>query len=217
MAKYILMAVLLIGGYLLGSINAAVILSKVFYKKDIRTCGSGNAGTTNMLRTFGKKAAGATFLIDLLKGVVAVLIAMLVMKIAGEELAFGTVPAAIGAILGHNWPIYFNFKGGKGVLTSFAVLLVIMPLPALICLGIFVIIVAIARYVSLGSILGAAALPFLAFFLGDHLGIASGLSMYFILSIFVAVLLIARHHANIGRLLKGTESKIFSKKEKKEE
>lgn len=211
---YLFSAIILIVGYLIGSVNAAVIISKTFYKSDIRTHGSGNAGTTNMLRTFGKKAAAATFLIDLLKGVVAALLGMLVMKLLGFETTTGAVCGAIGAILGHNWPVYFGFKGGKGVLTSFAVLLVIMPIPALICLGVFVIIVLISRYVSLGSMLGAFALPFLVYFLGNNLFIESGFTMYFILSVFVAVLLIARHHSNIVRLVKGTESKLFSGKKK---
>ena len=214
MGKYILMVIMLVLGYLFGSINAAVIISKIFYRSDIRTHGSGNAGTTNMLRTFGKKAAAATFAVDLLKGVAAVLIAVVTAKIADIDTSFGAVPAAIGAILGHNWPVYFGFKGGKGVLTSFAVLLVIMPIPALISLGVFIVVVLISKYVSLGSILGALVLPFTVFFLGDHFGIESGFTLNFILAVFVAVLLIARHHANIGRLLKGTESKLFSGKKK---
>lgn len=213
---YVFSAGILIIGYLLGSINAAVIISKTFYKSDVRTHGSGNAGTTNMLRTFGKKAAAGTFLVDLLKGVVAALLGMLVMKISGFDTTTGAVCGAIGAILGHNWPIYFGFKGGKGVLTSFAVLLVIMPIPALICLGIFIVVVLISRYVSLGSMIGAAALPFLVYFLGNKLFIESGFNMYFILAVFVAILLIVRHHANIGRLIKGTESKLFSGKKKDE-
>ncbi|MBQ8164877.1 MAG: glycerol-3-phosphate 1-O-acyltransferase PlsY [Clostridia bacterium] len=214
MLMYFLIAVILICGYLIGSVNAAVIISKTFYKSDIRTHGSGNAGTTNMLRTFGKKAAAGTFLVDLLKGVVAALIGMLVIKLFGFDTLTGSVFGAIGAILGHNWPVYFGFKGGKGVLTSFAVLLVIMPIPSLICLGVFVIVVLISRYVSLGSMIGAFALPFIVYFLGSNLGIESGFTMYFVLSVFVAVLLIARHYTNIGRLIKGTESKLFSGKKK---
>ena len=215
MLKFVLMAIMLVVGYLIGSINAAVIISKIFYGSDIRTHGSGNAGTTNMLRTFGKKAAGATFAVDLLKGVIAVLLGMVLMKIIGENTTYGMVPAAIGAILGHNWPVYFNFKGGKGVLTSFAVLLVIMPLPALISLAVFIIVVLISKYVSLSSIIAAFVLPFTVFFLGDTLGIESGVTLNFVLAIFVAVLLIARHHSNIGRLIRGEESKLFSKKKTK--
>jgi len=157
---YLFSAIILIAGYLIGSVNAAVIISKTFYKSDIRTHGSGNAGTTNMLRTFGKKAAAGTFLIDLLKGVFAALLGMLIMKLLSFDSTTGAVCGAIGAILGHNWPIYFSFKGGKGVLTSFAVLLVIMPIPSLICLGVFIVVVLITRYVSLGSMLGAFALLF---------------------------------------------------------
>lgn len=217
MLEYVMIAVVLVIGYLLGSVNAAVIISKTFYRKDIRTCGSGNAGTTNMLRTFGKKAAAGTFLVDLLKGIVAALIGLLVMKLSGFDTVTGEVFGAIGAILGHNWPVYFGFKGGKGVLTSFAVALVIMPIPALICLGVFVVAVVITRYVSLGSMLAAFSLPFTVYFLGGSLGIVGGFTMYFIFSVFVAALLIARHYANIGRLIKGTESKLFSGKKDKSE
>ena len=217
MLEYVMIAVVLVIGYLLGSVNAAVIISKTFYRKDIRTCGSGNAGTTNMLRTFGKKAAAGTFLVDLLKGIVAALAGLLIMKLLDFDTVTGEVFGAIGAILGHNWPVYFGFKGGKGVLTSFAVALVIMPVPSLICLGIFIVVVLISRYVSLGSIIAAFALPFIVYFLGEILGIAGGFSMYFIFAIFMAVLLIARHHANIGRLVKGTESKLFSGKKDKSE
>lgn len=217
MLEYVMIAVVLVIGYLLGSVNAAVIISKTFYRKDIRTCGSGNAGTTNMLRTFGKKAAAGTFLVDLLKGIVSAFIGLLVMKLSGFDTVTGEVFGAIGAILGHNWPVYFGFKGGKGVLTSFAVALVIMPIPALICLGVFVVAVVITRYVSLGSMLAAFSLPFTVYFLGGSLGIVGGFTMYFIFSVFVAALLIARHYANIGRLVKGTESKLFSGKKDKSE
>ena len=120
----------------------------------------------------------------------------------------------MGAILGHNWPLYFGFKGGKGVLTSFAIMLFIVPVPTLIAFGIFIVIVAITRYVSLGSIIAAASLPVMVFFAGDVLAKSAGggLSVQFIFCVVAAALLIVRHHANIGRLIKGTESKIFSKK-----
>lgn len=205
-------------GYLLGSVNAAVIISKLLYKSDIREHGSGNAGMTNMLRTFGKKAALLTFLVDFFKGVVACLIAVALAHIVvkNADLALWKeifkVAAGAGAVLGHNWPVYFGFKGGKGVLTSLAIMLFIVPVPSLIALGVFIIIVAVTRYVSLGSMLAALTLPFTVYFAGDYLGTTSGFTASFVFCVFLASLLIARHHANIVRLIKGTESKIFSKK-----
>lgn len=204
-------------GYALGSVNAAVILSKVFYKADIRTQGSGNAGLTNMLRVYGKGAAGLTFLIDFLKGILAcvpALITAVVMKESGEIRMWYMTAAGFGAILGHNFPLYFGFKGGKGVLTSFAVMLFIVPIPALIALLVFVAVVAATRYVSLGSMLAAVSLVACVFFAGDYLGTRSGLSAVSVFCLAAAVLLIARHHANIGRLLKGKESKISLKGKK---
>lgn len=196
-------------GYLLGSINGAVMISKIFYGSDIRTHGSGNAGTTNMLRTFGKKAAAGTFLVDLLKGVVAALLCGFFVKFVGVEIGYD-IGACIGgafAILGHNWPLYFGFKGGKGVLTSFAVLVVLSPISALCALGIFVLIVAIFRFVSLGSILAALTLPV-------WIWLFAGFSPVFYLGLFAAILLIGRHYANIGRLIHGTESKLGQKSKK---
>lgn len=204
-------------GYALGSVNAAVILSKVFYKADIRTQGSGNAGLTNMLRVYGKGAAGLTFLIDFLKGILAcvpALITAVVMKESGEIRMWYMTAAGFGAILGHNFPLYFGFKGGKGVLTSFAVMLFIVPIPALIALLVFVAVVAATRYVSLGSMLAAVSLVACVFFAGDYLGTQSGLSAVSVFCLAAAVLLIVRHHANIGRLLKGKESKISLKGKK---
>lgn len=196
-------------GYLLGSINGAVLISKIFYGSDIRTHGSGNAGTTNMLRTFGKKAAAGTFLVDLLKGVVAALLCGFFVKFVGVEIGYD-IGACVGgafAILGHNWPLYFGFKGGKGVLTSFAVLVVLAPLSALCALGVFILVVALSRYVSLGSILAALTLPV-------WIWLFMGIVPVFYLGVFAAVLLIARHYANIGRLIRGTESKLGQKTKK---
>ena len=201
-------------GYLLGSVNTSVILSKLVYKEDIREKGSGNAGMTNALRAFGKKAAIVTLLGDLVKGILAILLAWLIAPDGYRELA--GVLAGAGAILGHSFPAYFGFKGGKGVLTTLAVMLMLAPIPALIALLVFVVIVVITRYVSLGSMIAAFILPFIIFFRGNYLSLAGGLSYTFWLSAGVAVLIIARHHANIGRLIRGEEAKLFSKKEKKE-
>ncbi len=191
-------------GYLLGSINSAVIISKVFYRQDIRKMGSGNAGTTNVLRSLGKKAALFTFLGDFAKGILAVILGLLFYGRLGMVLAGGA------AILGHNWPVYFGFKGGKGVLTSFAVMLIVSWKAALVSLLIFIIVVALTRYVSLGSILAAISIAaFVYIFNGFNF------DEVFCLSFGISLLVIFRHSANIKRLIKGTESKLGSKKANK--
>lgn len=199
-------------GYLLGSINTAVIISKLWYKNDIRTQGSGNAGLTNMQRVYGKKAAAFTFLGDFCKGIIAALIGKLIFYIAGYDVFNGACIAGAFAVLGHNWPVYFGFKGGKGVLTSFSVMIAIIPVPALIAFLIFVLIVAITKYVSLGSILAALSTPVIVFFWGEKLFAQSGLSAVFYFTLFIAFMITVRHHANIGRLIKGCESKLNLKK-----
>ncbi len=186
-------------GYMLGSLNSSIIVGK-FYGVDVRMHGSGNAGITNALRTLGKKAALFVLLGDIAKGLIAYLVGYL---ICGTHL--GGMIGGTAAILGHVWPVYFGFKGGKGVLTSLAVLLLIDWRIALGLLGVFVVIVLITRYVSLGSIIAAALFPIAAvvFSRGIETVIFSGI---------IAVLIIAKHHANIKRLLDGTESKLsFSK------
>ena len=203
-------------GYLLGSINAAVIVSKVYNKSDVRAYGSGNAGTTNMLRTFGAKSALITCIIDLAKGIFACLLAGILLKYFGGRFGY-TEGACVGgffAVIGHNWPVYFGFRGGKGVLTAFAVMLMLAPLAALSSLVIFIIIVLLTRYVSLGSIIAAFVMPgFTALFL--FVFRQNIISFTFVVSVLLALLIIIRHHSNIGRLIKGTENK-FSIKRKEE-
>ena len=201
-------------GYLLGSVNSAVILSKLVYKKDIRLQGSGNAGMTNMQRIYGKKAALFTFLGDFCKGIVAVLLGRLLLGVFASASLHGACIAGAFAVIGHNWPLYFGFKGGKGVLTTFSVMIIIAPLPTLVAFGIFLITVILTKYVSLGSLLAAVSLPVVVFFLGDVLCTQRGLGPVFYLSLFVAVLIIARNHANIRRLLQGKESKLSLHKNK---
>lgn len=208
MKYYLLLTAAALIGYLLGSINTAVILSKLLYKKDIRLQGSGNAGMTNMQRVYGKKAALFTFLGDFCKGIIAVVIGRLLLGIFASKGLHGACIAGAFAVVGHTWPLYFGFRGGKGVLTAFSVMLVIAPLPALVAFAVFLITVVITRYVSLGSLLAAASLSACVYFLGDILRSQSGLGPVFYLSVFVAVLIIVRHHANIVRLLRGKESKL---------
>ncbi|HBR01803.1 MAG TPA: acyl-phosphate glycerol 3-phosphate acyltransferase [Ruminiclostridium sp.] len=194
-------------GYLLGSVNTSIIVGKLFFKTDIREQGSGNAGATNAFRTLGKGAAAAVLAGDFLKGVISCLLG----RYLGGELIpgvyAGEYAAGLFAVLGHNWPVYFDFKGGKGVLTSFAVLLMFSPMAALICLAAFILIVALTRYVSLGSIIGAAIFPVAAYFCG-------GPSLLIAVGTFLASLIIIRHRANIQRLLEGSEKKLNFKQKK---
>ena len=197
MAKLFLCLVL---GYLIGSLNFAIIYSKL-KKDDIRNYGSKNAGATNVLRTYGKVPALIVFLLDILKGVVAVLIVRSVFN--GEIFECIT---ALGAVLGHNFPVYYKFSGGKGVSTSFAVLCVLHYQVALVALLVFIITVLISRYVSLSSILASVGAVIAAALLYDF-------GVFFYFTLIIAVLCIIRHHANISRLLKGTENKLGKKKE----
>lgn len=184
-------------GYLLGSINTSIIVGKL-YGTDIRKHGSGNAGLTNSLRVLGKKAAVFVLLGDVLKGVISCIIG----SVAAENI--GLMAAGAGAVLGHNWPLYFNFKGGKGVLVSASVFFMMDWRIALITLGIFIIIVAITRYVSLGSIICAAVFPILAVIFKKDTG-------FILFSAAIGLLAIIRHKANIERIIHGTESKLSFK------
>lgn len=189
-----------VAGYLLGSINTSLVVGK-FYGTDVRKHGSGNAGATNTLRTLGKTAALFVLIGDILKGILACLIGLMVFGRTGEIIA-GSL-----AIIGHNWPLYFGFRGGKGVLTSFSVLLVIDYKIALLVLLAFIIVTLATRYVSLSSISAAVALPILAIILKRDLGL---IVFYALLGLLVII----RHRSNIERLLKGTEPKIGKKHKK---
>jgi glycerol-3-phosphate acyltransferase PlsY len=188
-------------GYLLGSLNSSLIVGK-FYGIDVRKHGSGNAGTTNTLRTLGKKAALFVLAGDMLKGILAYLIGF---YLSGQPI--GGMIGGLSAIIGHNWPVYFGFKGGRGVLTSLAVLLMMDWKIALLLLGVFIIIVAIARYVSLGSIISAALFPVLSLILDRSI-------QQIILSAIIGLMIIILHKDNIKRLLSGTENKLGAKKQK---
>jgi acyl phosphate:glycerol-3-phosphate acyltransferase len=193
-------------GYLLGSVNSSLVVGK-FYGVDVRNHGSGNAGATNTLRTLGKKAAIIATLGDMVKGFIACIIGLLIAKKTGmisEEM--GIMIAGIAAIIGHNWPIFFKFKGGKGVLTSLAVVLMMDPIIALIALGTFIIVAAITRFVSLGSIVATLLFTILA---ATMFGKSSE---FIIFSSILTFLIIFRHRTNIVRIIKGTESKLGAKK-----
>lgn len=198
-----LAAVLVIGAYFLGSINFAIYISKAAYNKDIRTYGSGNAGTTNVMRTFGTKAAAIVLLGDIMKAVISVTLTML---ICGIEIAY---IAGISCMLGHCFPIYYKFKGGKGFATAAGMVLAADPLIFLLCLIIFVIVVATTKYISAGSIMSAMLFPlFLNMFYGE--GGLPGIMA--ICSVLLALLIIFNHRANIVRIWKREENKFSFKK-----
>ena len=202
-AVYILVALV---AYLIGSINFAIIFSKKFAGFDLRERGSKNAGTTNVLRTVGKKAAILTLICDMLKGVVSVLLAMLVAKIWTEtDLEIIKYLAGLMAIIGHTYPIYYGFKGGKGVATSLGVLLIVNTQIGLICLVFALTIMAFTRWGSLGSILAAILFPILTIFMVDNMGAK-------IISILIGALVVFNHRTNISRLKNGTENKLSLKK-----
>ena len=202
--------------YLLGSINFAVVFSKVLHHDDVREHGSGNAGTTNMLRTYGMKAAVPTLLCDILKGVISTLIGLFLMP---YHMGFAYI-SALMCMLGHAFPIYYGFKGGKCVATFAGALLVLNPLVWILLLLTFVLVVYISRYVSLGSVICAAAFPILSNMMpfitvstpdGSFAGVPpAGI----IAAVLMGVLIIVLHRQNIVRLWQGKESKISFKKKK---
>ncbi len=206
-ATYILMAVI---AYAIGSVNFSVILSKKIAGFDVREKGSGNAGTTNMLRSVGKGAAALTLILDIAKGLVAILIAIVVGKISNEtDPAVLVQIAGFFAVLGHTFPIFFGFKGGKGVATSLGVLLLINPLIGVICLVFALVVMAITRMVSLGSIMAAILFPVLTIFIRDNY-ITDGYT-YVFFGIAMAVLVIFNHRANLKRIYNGTENRLSFK------
>ena len=192
-------------GYLLGSFNTAVIVGKI-YGKDIRSHGSKNAGLTNTLRVLGKPAAAFVLAGDILKGIVACLIGLYlgVYVRSGEAVdCVSLLAAGAGAVIGHNWPVYFGFKGGKGALTAATVMFMFNWAMALVCLGFFVMIVALTRYASLGTVSAAVLFVALSFMP------AFGNTFYFdIFAGLMALMIIFKHRENIRRLLSGTENKL---------
>lgn len=220
--KYLIIIAVAVISYLIGSINFSIILSKIISGKDIRESGSGNAGATNMLRTHGKKMGVITLLLDVAKGIAAILIAIYIKKIIwngdvlyeqgvmGDYLEILPYIAGVCVILGHNFPLYFGFKGGKGVATSLGVVLMLDWKVGLIVAVCAVAVMAITRYVSLGSILGGAAYIIAEIVKAVVKGEYNIIQLVCV--VIIGGLLIARHHANIKRLLNGTENKLGAKK-----
>ena len=200
--------------YLLGSISFSVIISKKLAGFDVREKGSGNAGTTNVLRSVGKKAAIITLVCDVLKGVVAVLVACFISRIFKDLNGSLLVQiAGIAVVIGHTFPVFFEFKGGKGIATALGVLLVTNWKIGLVCLIFALILMALSKMVSLGSISAAILFPILVIIMPNDAFIVDG--NYIIYSILMAVLVIYNHRSNVQRLINGTENKLDFKKFKK--
>lgn len=209
MAVNIIVAII---AYLIGSINFSVIISKKIAGFDVREKGSGNAGSTNMLRSVGKGAAALTLLCDVLKGVVAILIAIGIGNLVqSADKGLLVQIAGIAVVIGHTFPIFFGFKGGKGVATSLGILLMTNWQIGLICLVFALVLMALTQMVSLGSCAAAVLFPVLTLFIKDHYIVAEGGS-YFIYSVILAIIVLYNHRSNIKRMLNGTENKLSFKK-----
>ena len=204
--------------YIMGSLSSAIIVSKAMYKEDVRDHGSGNAGLTNVLRTYGKAAAGLTLVGDMLKTAISVVFAALLFGFSyrnGISMSGFCYLAGLCAVLGHVFPIFYGFKGGKGVLVTAAMALILTPAVFGALILLFIIIVAISGFVSLGSIIVAGLFPFAvclySYFLGGGIPTLTA-----ICTLFLGTFVIWCHRANISRLRSGTEKKIsIGKKEKK--
>lgn len=214
MVIYIIIAII---AYAIGSVNFSVLISRKMAGFDVRDKGSKNAGTTNVLRTVGKKAAALTLLCDILKGVIAIVVAIVIAKIAPEaNKAILLELAAFFVVVGHTFPIFFEFRGGKGVATSLGVLLVINWKIGLICLVFAIFQMILCRMVSLGSISAAVLFPVLTVFIHDCYLTEWNIS-YVVFGIAMAAFVIFNHRANVKRLMNGTENRIsFKKKENTE-
>ena len=210
MATYIIIAVI---AYAIGSINFSVLISKKMAGFDVREKGSGNAGTTNVLRAVGLKAAIITLICDILKGIIAVLIAFWIGNISQTaDKALLIQIAGILVVVGHTFPIFFEFRGGKGIATALGVLLITNWKIGLICLVFAVVLIAITRMVSVGSMSAAVLFPVLTLFIGDNFIVTQVGIKYFIYSLILAAFVIFNHRENIKRIMNGTENKISFKK-----
>lgn len=195
--------------YAIGSINFSVIFSRKFAGFDVREKGSGNAGTTNMLRSVGKKAAAITLVCDILKGVVSILIAVVIGLFANVDKSLLVQIAGIAVVVGHTFPIFFEFRGGKGVATALGVLITTNWEIGLICLIFALVLMALTRMVSMGSIAAAVLFPVLTLFIRNSYIVPGS---YFVYSVILAVIVVFNHRSNIKRILEGKENKLSFKK-----
>ena len=218
----------LAAGYLLGSVNTAIVISKIFYKDDIRKYGSGNAGMTNMLRTFGGKAAIGVLVGDMLKTVIAIFIGGVLFGFGYINafsmgynsgymmfMGIGTYTAGLAAVLGHIFPVYYGFRGGKGVLVSATMALVLSPILFLIMFAIFAALVAMTKYVSLGSVTSAIAYPLLVYGFFSMYEMTAPPTILLV-TILVACIIVFAHKENLKRISNRTERQLSFKKKEKE-
>ena len=191
--------------YLIGSIPTALLISKKFFGIDIRDYGSGNMGATNTFRVLGSKYGVMVMAIDILKGITAVALYTLLPYYLGHEFERTNFMIGLGlsAVVGHILPIFANFKGGKGVATLFGMILAMQPVVAISCVGVFIFVLYLTRFVSLSSILGAIMLPVSVLWIWNESEI-----LYRVFALLVAFLVILTHQKNISRILRGVESRI---------
>jgi len=208
MKFFLLMLVAAVPAYVLGGVNGAIITSKYLYKRDIRMFGSGNPGLTNFYRVFGKGGAVLVAAIDILKTVAPVLLGGWLFGKVFDMTLFGRAMAGFFVMLGHCFPVFYGFRGGKGVMAAGAILIVLDWRMALISWGAFIIVTALTRYVSLGAILGGALFPVSLILL------RLGSFPEFAAMLLCALLIIARHEGNIRRLVHGEESKFSFRRRK---
>ena len=191
------MSITLLIAYLIGAIPCGVILTKLAGGEDVRNAGSGNIGATNVYRVAGRKLGSLTFIGDALKGALPILYAIYMAEMPNEQVAM----VAAATFLGHLYPIYIGFKGGKGVATGFGIYLALSPLTAILGITLFAILVWRTRYISLASVAAAASIPAINFFVDRDIPLL-------LASLFLSGMVIFRHRENIKRLLSGTESKF---------
>lgn len=206
---YLLSIVILIAAYLVGSVPTAILAGKWFRGVDIREHGSGNAGATNAMRVLGPKIGFCVLIIDALKGIAAVSLAILIRDAFISEVIFAFYQLLLGAaaIIGHVLPVFASFKGGKGVATLVGIVIVLFPEVFLICLGIFLLVFLISKYVSLASITAGVSLPIVAVLVQDDI-----LLPKLLFAIAVALFVPITHKNNIRRLLRGEENRIVFRK-----
>jgi glycerol-3-phosphate acyltransferase PlsY len=200
-------AILIVLAYLIGSIPTSVWISRYFFEIDIRDYGSGNAGATNTFRVLGSKWGTIVMIVDVVKGIIAtslyVVIPFYVLKEHDIERTKIMIGLGLAAVIGHILPIWAGFRGGKGVATLFGMIIAMQPVVALCCVGVFLLVLYLTRFVSLSSILAGVAFAILILFIFDD-----NVTLYRVFSVLVALMVILTHQKNINRLINGTESKV---------
>ncbi|MBK8494719.1 MAG: glycerol-3-phosphate 1-O-acyltransferase PlsY [Chitinophagaceae bacterium] len=205
---------LIIVSYLIGSIPTALIISRRFFGIDIRDYGSGNMGATNTFRVLGSRYGTMVMVFDILKGMAAVMLYNFLPFYVNNDLERTNLMLGLGlsAVIGHVFPVFAGFKGGKGVATLLGMVLAIQPVIAVSCIGIFILVLFLTRYVSLSSILAAVALPICVLWIWNENEL-----LYRVFALIVAILVVVTHQKNIGRILRGVESRvpIFKNRDKR--